>query len=1025
MLTVTLQDRLVSARGGWSVAVRFVDVSGAPINLSSVSLALFADFYQANLGRTTSCVIAATDPANGLCVAIIPADVVASTILPYPSSNLISPSNLPPAQYPFRLHVYGVDSQDVVASEQLIAINPIDPRIGQFDNLPLPSPLIAIVGPAGVSGSSGLAAIQNGFFEDNFASWTLASSSQFATATIDPTRSDAGSKSALLSCTQTGKSISLTSAATPVGEGMQVYAAVRAMLVSGSPSVVLQAVFYNISKSEIGNANVGGTLALTSTWTEYGQGINTPPGTRYLALRVIASTTIGAVAIDELILSRFTPGTTTPGPLLSTVTASQITDATPPFRTRVLSTLAEERRPDLHFPVTTDALGWVYPSGAGYTAPGADAVIIGAFTDDEYRELAAKCAAWTEQVRATPRLMLQKPTGDVNHIVGEGQSHEKSAESAIPAVTLQPPEPTQVFMIGSSVRPTDPTIGIWTPGAGAYVLAPLHGTNDLSGAIVTQAQLDTWKASGFTPNAGYSTSNAGEAQLVGASTVYWKIHLAWKQQRASESTKKVVATVNAITDSLMVDIEKPTTEGGTGSGSNGNYDRTVDTARAVARTVGKVVSFTAGSPGYMSGSGLSPGERFRASTTGTLLTGVSAYTTYQVLTPNAGAGNLLFAALSGGPTATIAIGSSTTVTVTGASRAIGDSCVLGTDGNLPDGLYPGQEVFALDAGNTFRISATLGGPVIATSGWQSGNHTANFAANLSGTQSGTHYCNKVGSVILFAIHDEHGEADNLANTDGPTFQAHKSQMMDDLHNDMAVGIYGQTTPKEQRRAGVFCGVPGKRWATATFKIAKAYKALSLQNKEFVVTSPYYHLPTGTVAASGEHWLGNSYRWKSCKDAQVMHAVIDREEGWQPMLFIEDAGFLQFRADEILLGLHVPVAPAIFKMPYHENIAQDFADKGFLVKDGSTTPAITSVDIVEGRILRIKSTGTTFSAPQVLYADPSHSGLGSLCDSDDWVPPFGWDLTTYSRPLDNIPELVGKPYPMNNWCLPDIVTPVQA
>ncbi len=73
--------------------------------------------------------------------------------------------------------------------------------------------------------------------------------------------------------------------------------------------------------------------------------------------------------------------------------------------------------------------------------------------------------------------------------------------------------------------------------------------------------------------------------------------------------------------------------------------------------------------------------------------------------------------------AAISIGSAAVVTLNGHGFSVGDSVFLTTSGVLPSGLLANILYFVRDVTvNSFRLSATRGGPAINTSGSQSGAH---------------------------------------------------------------------------------------------------------------------------------------------------------------------------------------------------------------------------------------------------------------------------------------------------------------
>ena len=89
---------------------------------------------------------------------------------------------------------------------------------------------------------------------------------------------------------------------------------------------------------------------------------------------------------------------------------------------------------------------------------------------------------------------------------------------------------------------------------------------------------------------------------------------------------------------------------------------------------------------------------------------------------------LLFAQRSG--TVTITIASPGVFTFNNHGAAAGTAVTLSTTGALPTGLTAGTTYYVVSpAANTFQLSATVGGAAINTSGTQSGTHTATFVGS--------------------------------------------------------------------------------------------------------------------------------------------------------------------------------------------------------------------------------------------------------------------------------------------------------
>ena len=98
----------------------------------------------------------------------------------------------------------------------------------------------------------------------------------------------------------------------------------------------------------------------------------------------------------------------------------------------------------------------------------------------------------------------------------------------------------------------------------------------------------------------------------------------------------------------------------------------------------------------------------------------------------------LFAILCPSATITMTIATPGVITWTGHLLVNGDVVVFTTTGALPTGLTAGVSYYVVSAAtNTFQVSATKGGSSIATSGSQSGVHTARCVTFGKGDNSTT------------------------------------------------------------------------------------------------------------------------------------------------------------------------------------------------------------------------------------------------------------------------------------------------
>lgn len=188
-----------------------------------------------------------------------------------------------------------------------------------------------------------------------------------------------------------------------------------------------------------------------------------------------------------------------------------------------------------------------------------------------------------------------------------------------------------------------------------------------------------------------------------------------------------------------------------------------------------------------------------------------------------------------------------------------------------------------------------------------------------------------------------------------------------------------------------------------------------ERRNIVLAGPAYPVTDkgGHLDSNGSRWLG----WYMAK-AAIWTSVQRRQ--WRPLepVQIEQIG------KDVYVAYRVPAPPLKFASPYVGSVATNYPDKGFRITDVDGVVAIASVEIVSPCVVRLRCVREPLASAKVWYASEAGSaGNGCLCDSDATLAD---DLYTYLAgsgmyPAANIPALVGKPYPLNNWsiafCLP--------
>ena len=246
------------------------------------------------------------------------------------------------------------------------------------------------------------------------------------------------------------------------------------------------------------------------------------------------------------------------------------------------------------------------------------------------------------------------------------------------------------------------------------------------------------------------------------------------------------------------------------------------------------------------------------------------------------------------------------------------------------------------------------------------------------------------------------------------YKAKLAQLYSDIEADIVSGISGQDAPPlfitYQTGAAYTRDDNGLAIGMAQWELAK-------ERRNWVLASPVY-----PYTDKGGHLDPNGYRWVGKQFGKVWHRVVELGEDWEPL----SPRTAVLRGKEILISFHVPAPPLVFDTPYVQAAAVDYAYKGFDVLDNGVSVALSSVEIVSDCVVRITLGSTPSGTVQVRYAGKAtYNGNGNLRDSDATVADDYYEYTpgTGQYTSANIPSLVGKPYPLHNWCIAFQITAV--
>ncbi|AJF73524.1 hypothetical protein TE10_16305 [Raoultella ornithinolytica] len=271
---------------------------------------------------------------------------------------------------------------------------------------------------------------------------------------------------------------------------------------------------------------------------------------------------------------------------------------------------------------------------------------------------------------------------------------------------------------------------------------------------------------------------------------------------------------------------------------------------------------------------------------------------------------------------------------------------------------------------------------------------------LAANQLGVSY--SVGAIIW--IQGEWNYTKTNGSNDKALYKGNLEKLYNDMVADMAVGVAGQKSPP-----AIFMYQTGD-----IFTRDDAYLSIGMAQWEFCQEheNAYLVTPSYPFPDKGGHLGPNGYRWMDMQFAKVMHRVLNQDEGWEPLGPIKTNAV----GRDVYVHYHVPAPPLTFRPTYKRNVSTMYDDRGFRVTDNAGTVAITGVEIVADTIIKITLTRELVAGARLWYGDlTTHNGNGNVFDSDSFnsLDNFIYQAGTGQYDSENIPELVGKPYPLNN------------
>jgi hypothetical protein len=270
---------------------------------------------------------------------------------------------------------------------------------------------------------------------------------------------------------------------------------------------------------------------------------------------------------------------------------------------------------------------------------------------------------------------------------------------------------------------------------------------------------------------------------------------------------------------------------------------------------------------------------------------------------------------------------------------------------------------------------------------------------------------------LIALNWAQGENDYALST---TESAWSASFLSGVYSPLLNWI-GANYAQSVRPAVFFCGVsPNSRRdnnsGLGINSIDMAQINLARERDNFYVVGPNYHVPD-----RGIHLTSNGSRWVGNMLAKVQHRVLVERRPWRPLepRWEAQGGPFRIAGNIVSIDFFVPEPPLAWFQPYVGRVATDYVGKGFTVRDGLGVIGF-RVRLVLNSIVELTLVRAPVGLVWVSYAgEAAYAGHGCLRDSDPFISP---DLYEYSAGSgqtadENIPALVGKPYPNFNPCVP--------
>jgi hypothetical protein len=252
-----------------------------------------------------------------------------------------------------------------------------------------------------------------------------------------------------------------------------------------------------------------------------------------------------------------------------------------------------------------------------------------------------------------------------------------------------------------------------------------------------------------------------------------------------------------------------------------------------------------------------------------------------------------------------------------------------------------------------------------------------------------------------------GEHNSFGSDGGTSDRETYRDLLAALHREMLATV--ATASGQSEMPGFFSYQTGGAYANPTNSIAQAQLEFCLATPGCFMVGPSY-----PVTEKFGHLDANGYRWLGAQFGKAMDRVLRLGQNFLPLHPLRAT----LDGRRLQVAFHVPVPPLAWGKPFVGQSRAEPKEGGFAVWDSQGEVPLADWTLAGPDSVDLTLTRDTAGPVTLRYADQTRSGRGALHDSDaDVAPdPYVYDPATGHAEGANQPDLNGKPYPLQNWCV---------